>query len=235
MTPFLFQIKNKTCISTGLAIILSFILTSTNLVFASGSFVALPANPNMINQNRFIVEARPGESVTEHLYLENTSTKEQTFKIYAVDAELKENTKYIAKTINEQQKELGAWTTLEKPTVTLKPNEKITVPFVIAPPSDVNLKEYLGGIAIQADTTPEAQDSENGIAVNTRVILRIDLKVTNDPHQPERLFKEKSFWEKINKTHLFISGVIFLISAFGLILTRSKENSSKRAKLSRGD
>lgn len=194
---------------------------------AAGSFVAVPANPNAINQNRFIYEAKPGETIHDTLYVKNTSTEEQSFKIYAIDGSLQDS-KFITR---QSREEIGSWITIKKPEITLKSNEGISIPFDLTISKNQELKSYYGGIAIENNATSDA----NNVQVNTRIITRVDLKVTDSPNPPEKKYPEPSFWQKINKTYLLVAVVLFLISSLGLGFAYLKEKPSKRAKPSRDD
>lgn len=198
--------------------------------YATGSFVAVPANPNVINQNKFIYEAKPGETIEDTLYLENTSAQDQNFKVYALDGTL-EDAKFTPSTNTQIQQEIGSWTKIEQSAITLKSGEKALVNFQILIPANQELKSYYGGIAIENNSSAES----NNVQVNTRIIVRIDLKTTQTPNPPAKKYPAPTFWEKINKTHLTIAGILFFISCVGLIYAYLKEKPSKSVKPSRDD
>lgn len=193
------------------------ILPQTSL--AAGTFFAIPKNPNAINENRFTFQVQPGKSVSDILYIGNDSNTDQTLKIYAVDGE-----EYQA------QQGVANWIQINSSTKTLKSNEGESIPFKINVPKNQNLGTYTAGIAVE-----NSGNSDGNVNINARIIVLIDLKVTDAPQEIAKKYPQKSFWQKINLTHFTVAGILFLLSIIGLIFAYQKEKSLKRAKPSRDD
>lgn len=193
---------------------------------ASFSFTAIPADPNLINQNKFILEARPGDQIEEKLYVENQSTEPMKLKLYPVDGQINEEGKFTGKNSDQQQMHIGQWAKIEKQEINLNPGEGQVVNCTIIIPDETALGDFFGGLAVE--NIPA--DNDQTLQINSRIIVRVDLKVTENPNPPAKLYPEKPFWQKINKTYLTIAGLLFIFSLVGLYLTSRKEKLSKRAK-----
>lgn len=224
------QIKklNKLLLITGLLVLIN----NPGQAAASFSFTAVPADPNLINQNKFILEARPGDEIEEKLYVENKSTEPIKLKLYPIDGQINAEAKFTGQNADQQQIHIGQWAKIEKQEMNLNPGEGQVVNYTIAIPNKTALGNYFGGIAIE---NVPANNNDQTLQINSRIIVRVDLKVTENPNPPAKLYPEKSFWQKINKTYLTIAGLLFIFSLVGLYLTSRKEKLSKRAKPYRDD
>jgi hypothetical protein len=186
--------KNKKRHSLKLLSIVSAVIVSmlvqTNLVLADAEVTLTVKSPDPLtgNQSWFVYQRNPGQVIDDIASVKNFGDKEATVKIYPVDAISNNGGAFILKFDHEDQNGIGDWTEINQREITVKPDERIDIPFTITLPSDISPGQYLGGIVIEYGTADGSNDEKckegtpadcNGsvIAVKTRIGSRIYITV----------------------------------------------------------
>lgn len=176
------------------------------------------AYPNSIQPKQFIYELRPGEVVSDYVYLKNHSDVDLKFDLFASDETRSAQGTFALKTQNEEKKLVGKWITFDEPTITLKPGQEKLLKFHVTIPKDQPLGSFSGGISGQK-TKPDANNPS--VLIAARIGLRVDIKVTDNP-QPVPKLKQQVKTAEVNPlywAYFYVSLALFLISG-GIMIYR---------------
>lgn len=187
--------------------IIGIILAFPQITGANSLIVSTVKTPDPYsgNQSWFRYYQSPGSTVDDSIILRNAGNQNESIKLYATDATANEAGSFSPKMANEEQKGIGAWTTLEKSEVTLGPNESVEVKFKINIPQDIAPGQYFGSIIneevsadIPCDEILEVSTKCQGnIQIRTRTGNRIYLTIPGEIKQDIKL---NSFnWKKSEK------------------------------------
>jgi hypothetical protein len=168
-----------------------------------------PANPNKSNPNKIYFEIKPGTSHTEKIKLNNPTDQTITIKISAVDSITAKDGLVSYKTIDSEQTEFGLWSKFSTNQIELKANQEAIIDLNISAPSNLEEKEYTGGIEITNYLTNQ-KPTATGITEVFRIIKSTGFKVTQTPQQPEKLY---------TKTIPVFEIAYFFISFLAVIIT----------------
>lgn len=148
-----------------------------------------PEYPNAQYPSAFRYEAKPGDVISDSLILENNFDVPLELIIYVADKSKEdEEGVFTLRQPPLSQEAVGLWTELELEEageLTISPGEKKSVSFKITIPPMTKLEEYKGGIGVQYVTQNIKEDNKE-IAVVLERILRITLKVTDEPMSIEK-------------------------------------------------
>lgn len=157
-----------------------------------GTFVAEPA-PGSQTAPRggyFLLDAEPGEEVTQSIGLRNDASRPLELRLAVVDAVTGQRGGASYTLDDEPPSRTGAWITLERSSVTLEPGASAIVSFAVAIPAGADSGEHLAGISIRSPRTPAdapaAGEGEAGasIDVQTRHIIAVQVNLPG-PSEPE--------------------------------------------------
>jgi len=167
--------------------ILSLALLSAPLAFASNGIAITVKNPDPYtnNQSWFVYEKLPGDVIEDVATIKNQGDEDAHVKVYAVDATSNSSGSFILKFLNDKQVGVGAWTDVDSKELTIKPSERIDVPFKITIPENATPSEYYGGIVVETggdldalkDCPVEPNQCATNVSVKTRIGSRIYLTI----------------------------------------------------------
>ncbi|MCC7196927.1 DUF916 domain-containing protein [Candidatus Peregrinibacteria bacterium] len=175
--------RKKLHFITGL---LTLVLASAPVVSATNGIAITVKNPNPYtnNQSWFVYEKMPGEIIEDVATIKNQSERDVNVRIYAVDATSNASGSFILKFLNDKQMGIGVWTDVEKKELTIKPDERVDIPFRITIPENATPSEYYGGIVVEsgggADQTKYCEPNNKcntSVSVRTRIGSRIYITV----------------------------------------------------------
>lgn len=121
----------------------------TNLPLPSVS--VRPAVVDTAGPNRgqwFVFELKPGQSATAQALIVNTSRVTETVTVYARDLLFSSNGS--PQVSAGPQSDVGAWTTVGAPTVTIPPRRGVTVSFVVHVPKGAVPGDHIGVLVVQS-------------------------------------------------------------------------------------
>lgn len=150
---------------------------------------------------RFIFKASPGDTIKDWVAVTNSSVKQIDVRVVAEDATVDASSGgFTLVGVDKPSKEVGSWTSVDgKPSIcqdgaaaqvekcmaglgtkmTLKPGQRVNVPFAIKVPRNAEPGDHAGGVAAiftTATPTDQTQGIETPIEIHvaSRVYLRVD-------------------------------------------------------------
>jgi hypothetical protein len=105
---------------------------------------ALPAT-----KSYFIVQAKPGDVISDKVTVANTGRGSGTAYLYAVDATTGQTSGAVYLSRQSPRNDVGRWTRLARAQVTLAPGASTVVPFTIRVPAGARPGDHLGGIVAE--------------------------------------------------------------------------------------
>jgi hypothetical protein len=111
--------------------------------------------------------------VSDGIVLTNRSGTAIDLNVYARDALTTTDGHLDLQPAAEEPVGLGAWITIETPSVRIGPGESVTVPFTVEIPADAAPGDFGGGIL----TSLAQDDGEGTVAVDRRLALRAFVRV----------------------------------------------------------
>lgn len=165
-----------------LALLMVVVQTAPVLAVESGGVGGRPANPDPSNprtESIFLFNLDDGQEATNAVKLYNNSDSKKTINVYAVDSQVSSGGAFACAQKAEEKRSVGAWTTLDKTSVTLSPNQTEVVAFKLRVPKNTAAGEHNGCIVMQeADQTPQA--AGNGITLSFRSAIRMAVTVKGE-------------------------------------------------------
>lgn len=163
--------RKKIQFITGL---LTLVLTAAPIANATNGIAITVKNPDPYtnNQSWFVYEKMPGEVIDDIATIKNQGEKDAHVRIYAVDATSNTSGSFILKFLNDKQLGVGAWTDVEKKELTIKPAERVDIPFKITIPENATPSEYYGGIVVETGGETDPKVCENNGKCNTSVSVK---------------------------------------------------------------
>lgn len=171
-----------------------------------GGFVIKPAYPNNVDPYVIIQELKPETETQTAIRIQNLSSNNQEYLLYAVDRLADANGAPNYAQMNDPKNELGAWTTLETNKIILKPSEEKLINVTIKVPENTLQGTYKGGIALE-NQKPDLEHP--GLLIATRIIQAIEIKVTNTPET----VKEYGRKEISLANWLYLGGTVIVFAA----------------------
>jgi hypothetical protein len=151
------------------------------LAIEYGGFGGRPAYPRSDNprtESIFIHTLEPGAIYEEGVQVINNSSASKTVIIYAADSTPSTGGAFACKQFSEPKTDVGAWITLAKSEVTLKPAANEIIPFTIHVPQNVSVGEHNGCILIQEK---KARDQgQTGMSLSIRTGLRVAITIPGE-------------------------------------------------------
>lgn len=204
------------------------ILPMTGLAQVTPSFSAYPLSPNKILPSQFSFEVRPGETSNQDiLEISNNADSESTFTIAGVDPVQNKKGDLSFKLSSDQQEGSGNWIVPEEKEIILAPHTKHDVKFQIIAPLDTKLGDYFAGIEAQQITTSQVKTAEGiNVNVNLRILNKVNIKVTDNPHPIEKAPASNMF----TPTQLYLygsMGLFVIVIGYFLVQATRKHKAKK--------
>lgn len=154
------------------------------------NFFAEPAPSSSSALGYFVIEAEPGDSISQAIALRNDSKERMTLRLYAADATTSTYGGADYTAVDAETSGVGSWIVLQDDKVTLRPNEGTLVRFRVRVPDDAPTGENLGGIAIYPVVeTPKTEESKtNANQASAQVVVeyrRVVAVQVNTPGKAE--------------------------------------------------
>jgi len=127
-------------------------------------------------RTRIDLTADPGAAIHDQVTVANASTVERTFRVYGADAFNTEGGGYDLQAAATPPTDVGAWVTVETPTVTIPALSAATVRFTVDVPTEATPGDHPGGIVVSLDRPP----ADGGVVLDTRVAVRLGVRVAGE-------------------------------------------------------
>lgn len=158
----------------------------------TAAFVAEPVPGSQVAPagGYFLLEAEPGEEVTQSIGLRNDSDAPLALSLDAVDAVTGQLGGASYDLADETPAATGTWIELDRASVRLDPRASAIVSFRVVVPDDAQSGQHLAGISISVPKTPdssaEAGEGQAGasIDVQTRRIIALQVELPG-PSEPK--------------------------------------------------
>lgn len=127
-------------------------------------------------RSRFTYQAKPGQTLTDHVRVTNTGSSKIEVTLYAADAYNDENGDFALADGSEKKTGASAWVTFDgrpKLGLTLKRGESKTVPFTVTIPADAGPGDHPAGVIASAVTSGQ-------VTVERRIANRMYVRVSGD-------------------------------------------------------
>lgn len=138
-----------------------------------------PAGPDGVADGRTRLELKtdPGGSVQDRVVISNVSTVARTFSVYGADALNTGTGGYDLKPAATKSSDVGAWITVDTPSVTIPALSSAVAVVTVAVPAGATPGDHPGGIAVSvANPAPDAK----GVTIDTRVAVRLNVRVSGE-------------------------------------------------------
>lgn len=190
----------------------------------------------------------PGDSVVEHLAVQNLGDVSTTFELVAADGYMTHTGRFNMLPRTEESVGAGLWIDIER-SVEVDAGETIVVPFTITVPDDATPGDHAAGVAAAVFSVRDAEggsrlgvDSRVGFRVMTRVTGELDPSLTIAEPRAEYRMSWNPFapgavattFDMVNdgNTRLSVSGTV---SAAGSSRAFGSHESDDRVELLPGD
>lgn len=137
--------------------------------------VSTPDNDQGTDRPNFSYTADPGAQIVDGITVSNYGTQPLTLAVYAADGYLTDTGSLDLLASGETSVALGSWVAVETPTITLQPEEVVTVPFTVTIPANATPGDYAAGVVTSLVTA-----AEGGVAVDRRLGSRMMLRVNGE-------------------------------------------------------
>lgn len=138
----------------------------------------------------FVLDAEPGQSISDELVVTNDGKVELVLGVYVSDAFNTDEGGTDLLAGDEPPRDIGAWTTPESTSITVPAGGQVVVPFTIAVPDDAAAGDHVGGIVTSLTVTEQGTDGTR-VKVERRLGTRIYLRVDGEL-SPELTFTDLS-------------------------------------------
>jgi hypothetical protein len=136
----------------------------------------------------FSYSATPGARMNDYIAFRNYAYKPVTLQTYAKDAYNSASGAYAVLRRSEKSKDLGAWITLDRTSVTIPARSFVIVPFHIALPANATPGDHDAGI-LAGIVTQRIQSNGKQVSVEDRVGARVHIRVSGKL-RPELLVRK---------------------------------------------
>ncbi|MFH8466192.1 WxL protein peptidoglycan domain-containing protein [Streptomyces sp. NPDC017991] len=136
--------------------------------------VRTAANGYGDDRSSFSYGVNPGSQVKDAMVVANHSKNTLTLALYAADGYTTEKGQLDLLTREKKSLGIGAWVRAGKESVRIAPGRTAEIPFTVAVPRNATPGDYVGGIL----TSLKQSDDTEGIAVDRRLGIRIELRVS---------------------------------------------------------
>jgi hypothetical protein len=138
----------------------------------------------------FVLDARPGETITRSVRVVNTGKRAGTARLYAVDATTGQTTGAVYRGPRDPRRGVGGWVTLEDKKLRLAPGQSRSVALSVTVPEGARDGQHLGGIVAEnAALTrgPTREREEGSFRVDVRSLTVVAVQVNLPGPAQERM------------------------------------------------
>lgn len=147
-----------------------------------------PALPE--TKSYFVLDLRPGSTVTDKVRVSNVGTATGTLKLYAVDATTGQTSGAVYQSATAPKRDVGQWISLGAHELTLRPGESQVVMFTVTVPPGAGAGDHVGGIVAENEQLTSSSGGHSALQIKIRhltvaaVVVRLpgtpvaDVKVT---------------------------------------------------------
>ena len=132
----------------------------------------------------FVYSLSPGAVHQGGVIISNSGTATGTVKLFAADATTGNTTGTVYLTDRKAQ-HAGAWISLAKTTLTLKPGQHRTVPFTVRVPASAKPGQWVGGVVAETSHQVSQPKSKNKASVRIKIrdltIVAVQVNVPGPP------------------------------------------------------
>ncbi|MFC9971647.1 WxL protein peptidoglycan domain-containing protein [Spirillospora sp. NPDC127200] len=139
-----------------------------------------PTGPS--GRDYFVYTASPGQRIKDRVTITNLGDKPLTLRVYATDAFNTADGAFALLTADRQATGVGTWAAFDAGTQTVKPGERVQVPFTLTVPANATPGDHSGGI-VTAVTEQRTSTGGQRVNVDRRVAARVHVRV-NGPLTP---------------------------------------------------
>lgn len=137
--------------------------------------VSTPDNDQGTDRPNYSYTVDPGTQIVDGITVSNYGAQPLTLAVYAADGFLTDTGSLDLLASGEESVALGSWVSVETPTITVQPEEVVTVPFTVTVPENATPGDYAAGVVTSLVT-----EAEGGVAVDRRLGSRMILRVNGD-------------------------------------------------------
>lgn len=125
-------------------------------------------------------ELDPGATVTDYVTISNLGPEAARFEVYASDGVVSDDGLFDLLPSDATPEDGGSWVTIgsagaERETVEIGPESSVTIPYEITVPADATPGDHPAGVVAAL-----VADDDSAVAVDTRVGVRLHLRVTGE-------------------------------------------------------
>lgn len=142
-----------------------------------GGKPAYPREDNPRTRSIFIYELHPNEKVSDGVRIFNNTSEKQTVSVYAVDSELSSGGAFACKQAADKNNGVGSWIKLDTDKVEIAANDSVVVPFTVTAPSNAEVGEHNGCIAMQAASQTATTSDAGGVQLSFRSAIRVAVDI----------------------------------------------------------
>lgn len=148
-----------------------------------------PGSSTPPNGGYFVLDAEPGDQVTQTLELRNDSPQRIQLELAAVDATTGSLGGASYGLASDQVRHTATWITLGDTSVSLDPDASARIPFTVTVPADADSGEHLAGLSVAAldDDSAAPTSGETGgasVDIRTRRVVAVQMNLPG-PAEPE--------------------------------------------------
>jgi hypothetical protein len=149
------------------------------------TFGVQPALRSALDSTRadFSYSATPGARINDYIAIRNYALAPVTLQTYAGDAFNGSTGAFDVLRRGQKSKDLGAWISLERPSVTIPGRSYVIIPFRIQLPANALPGDHDAGI-VAAVITQQLRSNHSRVSVEERVGARVRIRVSG-PLKPE--------------------------------------------------
>ncbi len=141
-----------------------------------GGVGGAPANPlasNPRTKSIFVYSLKPQQQVSDGIKIYNTTNKQRTISVYAVDSVLASGGAFSCAQQADPKLDVGNWIQLASNQVVLQANSSQVIPFTITAPKTADAGEHDGCITIQDTSMTASTSATNGVVLGFRSAIRV--------------------------------------------------------------
>lgn len=152
-----------------------------------------PGSSTAAQGGYFLLDARPGDVITQSVDVRNDSTQPLELQLAPVDAVTGSLGGASYGLGGDEATRTGAWVDLDRTSLTLEPGASAVVPFTVTVPADARTGEHLAGISVSPPRDSRAPGADGGDAgvsvdVQTRRVVAVQVNLPGEA-TPELLIE----------------------------------------------
>lgn len=128
-------------------------------------------------ETRFELEVEPGQSVTEHVLVTNSSTVERAFDVYGADGFNTPAGGYDVDAAAVAPTDVGSWVEVSASPVAVPALSTAVVELTITVPDGAAPGDHPGGLVV---SPLRGQVTDDGVLVDTRIAVRLNVRVPGE-------------------------------------------------------